>query len=198
MHLPVRTLFAHQNLTLPGYVLRAYPKEVADRMEWIVNWVNPVIIFFGVPLLTALTKRFHVYTMMIVGTAVSALPTFLLCLGPSLPTLLAYLVLFSIGEALWSARFYEYASELAPAGRVAQYTGLALVPWLVAKGTTGLYSGRLLAKYVPEHGPENSATLWLIYGVVATMTPIGLLLARGWVMRGARSATSAPAGPESG
>jgi MFS family permease len=176
---------------MPTYVLRAYPPAIADRMEWIVNWVNPIIIFFGVPIFTALTKRFHVYTMMIVGTAVSALPTFLLCAGPSLSTLLGYLVFFSIGEALWSARFYEYASELAPEGRVAQYTGFALIPWLVAKATTGLYSGTLLSKYVPEGGPEHSSTLWFIYGVIATMTPVGLVLARSWVMRGTRSASNA-------
>jgi MFS family permease len=184
MLLPVRTLFAHQWLTLPAYVLRAYPQEVADKMEWIVNWVNPGIIFFGVPTITALTRKYNVYTMMIIGTLVSAVPTFLLVPGPSLFMLITYLVIFSIGEALWSARFYEYASELAPEGRVAQYMGLSLIPWLLAKSTTGLYSGAMLARFVPKEGPQSSGTLWLIYAFIAMTTPIGLLLARSWVMKG--------------
>ncbi|HEX7602908.1 MAG TPA: MFS transporter, partial [Polyangiaceae bacterium] len=155
MLLPVRTLFAHQWLTMPAYVLRAYPPAVADKMEWIVNWINPGIIFFGVPTITALTKKFNVYSMMILGTFVSAVPTFLLCLGPRLPILVTYLVIFSIGEALWSARFLEYASELAPEGRVAQYMGLANVPWILAKFTTGLYSGWMLARFCPKDGPQH-------------------------------------------
>jgi dipeptide/tripeptide permease len=187
MLLPVRTLFAHQWLTMPQYIMRAYDKDVADHMEWLVNWINPGIIFIGVPIITALTKRVHVYTMMMIGTLVSAVPTFLLCGGPSLSMLITYFVIFSIGEALWSARFLEYASELAPAGQVSQYMGLANIPWLLAKGTTGIYSGYLLSKYCAEGLPieqTQTGTLWLIYGCIAMMSPIGLWLARGWVMKG--------------
>jgi proton-dependent oligopeptide transporter, POT family len=187
MLLPVQTLFAHQWLTMPQYILRAYPEEVNVHMERLVNWVNPGIIFFGVPLLTALTRRTNVYTMMVTGTLVSAVPTFLLCFGPHFSSLIVYLVVFSIGEALWSARFMEYASELAPPGRVAQYMGLAQIPWLLAKGTTGFYSGILLAQYCPEKTPAaelQTGTLWFIYGCIAMSTPIGLWLARKWVMSG--------------
>ena len=53
---------------MPEYVLRSYPHSVADRMEWLVDSVNPLVVFFGVPTLTAITKRFHVLTMMIVGS----------------------------------------------------------------------------------------------------------------------------------
>jgi len=187
MLLPVRTLFAHQWLTMPEYILRAYPQSIGDKMEWLVNWINPLIIFFGVPLATMLTRRFHVYTMMIVGSFVSAAPTFLLGFGPDLRLLITYFVVFSIGEALWSARFLEYASELAPPGRVAQYMGLAQIPWLLAKGTTGMYSGYLLATLCPKDVPPeqlHTGTLWLVYACIAMISPIGLWLGRNWVHRG--------------
>ena len=74
MLLPVRTLFAHQWLTMPQYILRSYPQGVADKMEWLVNWINPAIIFVGVPLATALTRHINVYTMMVIGSLVSAVP----------------------------------------------------------------------------------------------------------------------------
>ncbi len=191
MLLPVNTLFAHQWLTMPQYILRAYPKEIGDKMEWLVNWINPGIIFVGVPLFTALTRKVNVYTMMVVGTLVSAAPTFLLTAGPNLLLLITYFVIFSIGEALWSARFLEYASELAPAGRVAQYMGLAQIPWLLAKGTTGLYSGLLLERYCPANTPPEllqTGTLWFIYGCIAVSTPLGLWLAKGWVTSGLHAA----------
>lgn len=187
MLLPVRTLFAHQWLTMPEYILRAFDESVANNMERLVNWINPLIIFFGVPIATALTRRVNVYTMMIIGTLVSAAPTFLLCAPPNLGLLITYMVIFSIGEALWSARFLEYASELAPEGRIAQYMGLANVPWLLAKGTTGFYSGYLLATFCPADAPRDQLRteyLWLIYGCIAMLSPIGLLLARKWVMQG--------------
>ena len=220
MLLPVRTLFAHQWLTMPEYILRAYPdtvagytpwmgqlahwlhgsvpwvagpflwladRKVADLMEWLVNWINPAIIFFGVPVFTALTQRHNVYKMMVIGSLVSALPTFLLCWGPDLNLLVIYFVIFSIGEALWSARFLEYAAELAPPGRVAQYMGLAQIPWLLAKSTTGFYSGWLLGKFCPAGTPVanlHTGRLWFIYGCIAMISPIGLWLARKWVLAG--------------
>jgi proton-dependent oligopeptide transporter, POT family len=182
--LPVRTLFAHQWLTMPEYVLRSYPPAVADRMEWFVQSMNPLVILFGVPILTALTKRFHVLSMMIVGSLVSAASTFLLASGPSTLMLVGYFVIFSIGEALWSSRFYEYASELAPPGRVTQYMGIASLPWFVAKTTTGLYSGWVLEHFVPAHGAQNSGTMWLLYGAIAMLSPSSLFLARRWVRSG--------------
>jgi MFS family permease len=193
MLLPVRTLFAHQWLTMPDYILRAYDKDVADNMERLVNWINPAIIFFGVPTITAMTKKYNVYTMMILGTAVSAIPTFLLCTGPNLGILIGYMVLFSIGEALWSARFLEYAAELAPEGRLSQYMGLANIPWLLAKSTTGLYAGYMLGRYCPETGPKDTSTMWLIYGLIALSTPVGLIIARRWVMVGLKTKASRPA-----
>jgi MFS family permease len=40
--LPVRTLFAHVWLTMPHYVVRAFPPEVGARWEW-VNGLNPLV-----------------------------------------------------------------------------------------------------------------------------------------------------------
>jgi hypothetical protein len=194
--LPVRTLFAHQWLTFPSYILRAYDGQVADHMEWLVNWINPAIIFVAVPLVTAFTRKIEVYRMMMIGTLVSALPTFLLCAGPDLKLLIVYFVIFSLGEALWSARFLEYASELAPPGRVAQYMGLANIPWLLAKGTTGLYSGWMLSHYCPADVPRaqlETGGMWFIYGCIAMISPLGLWFARRWVMSGLHPRNESPA-----
>lgn len=182
--LPVRTLFAHQWLTMPEYVLRSYSADVADHMEVFVDSMNPLVIFFGVPTIAALTKKYHVLSMMLVGSFVSASATFLLCLGAKLPLLIAYFVVFSIGEAIWSSRFLEYAAEIAPEGRVAQYMGVANLPWFVAKTTTGFYSGFILEKFVPKDGEKNGATMWFIYGLIALVSPFALMAARKWLRAG--------------
>jgi dipeptide/tripeptide permease len=185
--LPVRTLFAHQFLTLPDYVMRCFPEAVGARYEWFQG-LNPLIIVIFVPLIAAFTRRVSVLTMMIIGTAISALTTFILVPGPNLTTLIVYVVVFSLGEAVWSSRFLEYVANLAPAGQVGAYMGLAGIPWFLAKTTTGFYSGAMIARYIPESGPTDSGTLWLFYGLFAMITPIGLLLGRRWVQRSPRVA----------
>ena len=184
--LPVRTLFAHQWLTLPDYVMRCFPSAVGARYEWFQG-LNPAVIVIFVPLIAALTRKVNIITMMILGTAVSAVTTFILVPGPNLTTLIVYVLLFSFGEAMWSSRFLEYVADLAPAGQVGAYMGLAGIPWFLAKATTGLYSGPMIARFLPEHGPQDSGTMWLVYGCIAMISPVGLLIGRRWVQRGVKT-----------
>jgi len=179
--LGVRTLFAHQWLTMPAYITRSYPAAVGERFEWI-NALNPFIILVGTPLVAALTSKVHVVKMMIVGTLVSASATFLLVPGPNVIALLTYVTIFSIGEALWSSRFYEYVANLAPPDRVGVYMGWASIPWFLAKTITGPFSGWMLGIYCPDGGPFRTGEMWLIYGLIGMTSPIGLILASKWLM----------------
>ncbi|MFH1861821.1 MAG: MFS transporter [bacterium] len=181
--LPVQTLFAHQWLTIPHYIMRAYPPEVGARYEWI-SGINPFIIVIFVPLISALTRKVKVLTMMIIGTTISAAVTFVLAPGPDLTMLLVYSVVFSLGEAAWSSRFYEYVAQLAPPGRVGAYMGIAGIPWFLAKFTTGFYSGYMLERFCPEGGPFDTGTMWLLYGLIACTSPLILILGRKWVEKG--------------
>lgn len=181
--LPVRTLFAHQWLTIPDYVFRCFPEAVNSKFEWI-SGLNPLIIVFFVPTIASLTRKAKVLDMMLVGTTLSAVTTFILVPSPELGRLLTYVALFSLGEAVWSSRFLEYVADLAPPGKVGSYMGLANIPWFLAKFTTGLYSGMMLNRFIPAAGPRDPGTLWLIYGCIACVTPVGLLLARKWLRQG--------------
>ena len=179
--LPVQTLFAHQFLTIPDYVFRVFPAEVAAKFEWI-NGINPFIIVIFVPLIAMFTRKVSVFTMLLIGTSISAATTFLLVGDHTTVTLLIlYVIIWSLGEAAWSSRLYEYVAELAPAGQVGAYMGVANLPWFMAKFTTGLYSGSMLAHFIPKNGPQNPGQMWLIYGLIACITPIGLLLMRKWL-----------------
>ena len=191
--LPVRTLFAHQWLTMPDFVTRCFDPEVGQRFEWI-SGLNPLIIVIFVPLITAFTQRIHVLNMMIAGSLLTALSTFLLSGSPDLTLLLAYVVLFSLGEAAWSSRFLEYVADLAPAGRVGAYMGIAMLPWFVAKFTTGFYSGFMIERFIPKEGAQDPGTMWTIYGFIALLSPIGLILARKWLKKGIPNPDGSPAG----
>lgn len=181
--LPVRTIFAHDFLTIPDYVFREYPAGVSAKFEWIQG-INPFIIVIFVPTIAALTRKAKIINMMIVGTFITALIPFLLAPGPRLWALLTYVVIFSLGEAVWSSRFLEYVANMAPQGKVGAYMGLANLPWFMAKFTTGFYSGFMLGKFIPEGGVHNSGALWSIYGCIALISPVSLLLFRKWLDKG--------------
>lgn len=191
--IPVQTLFAHNWLTLPQYVSRAFAGSwVGARFETATN-LNSLLIFVLCPIVAALAARARVYDQMILGTAVMAAPTFLLALGPSVWGLFAYVVLMTIGEAMWQPRFLQYAAEIAPEGRTGAYMGVAQFPWFLTKMIVPAYSGWFLARYCPDPSsglPMQTERMWLVYAVIAMGSSAMLLLARGWLGKDFKSKSS--------
>ncbi len=186
--IPVQTLFAHNWLTLPYYLDRAFRGGVVSEYFEFFGNLNPIIIFVLAPIVAGLTARANIYKMMIIGTLVMALPTFLLAIGPNLWLFLTYVLLMSVGEAMWQPRFLQWISEIAPEGKTGAYMGIGQFPWFLTKMITGLYSGYFVAQYLPNHPtiahPINSQPMWLIYGFIAMVSPIALILAKGWMQDG--------------
>ncbi len=183
--IPVQTLFAHNWLTLPMYVERGYRESwpwISTNFEKAVNF-NPLLIFVLVPIVAAVTQRANVYKMMIVGTLVMAAPTFLLAIGPKPWTLVTFLVISTVGEAMWQPRFMQYAAEIAPPGRTGAYMGVAQFPWFLTKMIVPFYSGWFLQRYCPAAGPQDTRTMWFIYACIAMASTVLLIGARNWLGR---------------
>jgi len=178
--IPVQTLFTYNWLILPQYINRAYEGFIGEKFELASNF-NPILIFLFVPIITALTQRNKVYSLMISGTFIMAAPAFFLALGTNIWTLGSYLIFMTIGEALWQPRFLQYAAEIAPKGRTGEYMGIAQLPWFLTKMLVPLYSGHMIAKYVPAEGEKDPQTMWLIFGLIAMVSCVMLVLAKGWI-----------------
>ena len=178
--IPVQTLFTYNWLVLPQYIHRAYDGWIGEYFEIAANF-NPLLIFIFVPIVTALTERAKVYNMMIIGTFVMAAPAFLLALGSTPLTLFAYLLIMTIGEAMWQPRFLQYAAEIAPEGKTGVYMGVAQFPWFMTKMIVPLYSGYMMQRYCPAEGIKNPEMMWLLFGLIAVTSSILLVLARGWL-----------------
>ncbi|MCK6623065.1 MAG: MFS transporter [Calditrichaceae bacterium] len=184
MLIPVQTLFAHNWLTLPYYLDRAFAGTIVSEYFEVFSNLNPILIFFLAPAVAAVTSKANVYKMMIIGTLVMAAPTFLLTLGPNLYLLLAYILLMTIGEAMWQPRFLQWIAEIAPEGKTGAYMGIGQMPWFLTKLITASYSGWFLERYCPKDVPPeqlNTEFLWLIYSCIAILSPIGLFLAKNWM-----------------
>ena len=91
-----------------------------------------------------------------------------------------YLIVFSVGEAFYSPRVYEYAAAIAPKGQEASYGALAYLPFLVGKLLIGT-AGWVLAAFVPETGPRRPELMWLTFALAASVAPIGLIVFRRYI-----------------
>jgi MFS family permease len=181
--IPVQTLFAHNWLTLPQYFSRAFTGVVSENFEFFVNF-NPILIFILAPMVAALTAKKDTYMMMIIGTFIMASPTFILALGPSIWGVFGYLIIMTIGEAMWQPRFLQWIAEIAPKNMTGIYMGIGQFPWFMTKFITSLYSGWFLSQYCADGVPPeqlNTEFMWLIYGFIAITSPIMLFLAKGWM-----------------
>ncbi len=170
--------------------------------------INSIIIIFLAPIVGALTQKFSAYRMVVFGGTICAAGVFIMALPTSWFAPLAngafgdwlghgylrlhgavnpyyvmsalYLTVFSIGEAFYSPRVYEYAAAIAPKGQEASYGALAYLPFLVGKLLVGT-SGWLLAIFCPATGPRRSDLMWLIFACAASVAPLGLLLFRSYI-----------------
>ena len=188
--IPVQTLFAHNWLTLPYYLDRAFAGSFISEYFEVFSNLNPILIFFLAPIVAGLTARANIYNMMVYGTFVMALPTFLLVLGPNVYLFLTYILLMTIGEAMWQPRFLQWISEIAPKGMTGLYMGIGQFPWFLTKVITGFYSGWFLMQYCPIDtlpADMNTEVMWLIYAIIAMVTPITLVLAKGWMTKGLKT-----------
>jgi MFS family permease len=170
--------------------------------------INSIMIILFVPVIGALTQKYSAYRMVVVGGIICAAGVFIMALPtewfqaaassapgqwlghgylglsgsihPYYVMSALYLAVFSIGEAFYSPRVYEYAAAIAPPGQEASYGALAYLPFLVGKLLVGS-AGWLLAAFCPEQGPRHSGIMWLIFALAASMAPIGLIVFRPYI-----------------
>jgi len=93
----------------------------------------------------------------------------------------------TIGEAMWQPRFLQWVAEIAPKNMTGIYMGIGQFPWFLTKMITSLYSGWFLMNYCPAEKPQNlmnTETMWLYYGAIAMISPIALILAKNWMLKG--------------
>ncbi len=206
----VRMIYYNILVVFPNYGIRELGEGA--QIGQLTGVLNEVLILALVPICGVLTQKITAYRMVTIGSLVSALSVFFIALPPAwfkplaqgwLGNLIAhqwlgavgvvnplyvsiffFIVLYSLGEALWSPRLYEYAAACAPKGLEASYMSLSMLPMFVAKFTVGLISGWLLAWFCPDgplaHGVHRASSgwIWFIIGCIGLVTPLGTFLFR--------------------
>jgi len=155
--LGVRAVFTYMYLLAPKYWIRTIGPDVAMGT---LQAVNPFLIVIGLILFIPLANKFNIFKMLVYGSMVSAVSLFPLALSwqlfsPNIATAhyfmaIAFLVLLTVGEIIWSPKLSEYTAAIAPPGQEGTYLGLTMVPWFLAKTVVSLLSGHMLERWCPE------------------------------------------------
>ena len=139
----VRMIYYHLFYTFPKYGIRELGEGAP--VGQLSGVLNEVMILVLVPICGVLTQKVSAYRMVTVGSLISALSVFFIALpaawfkpladgwlgdwvadqwlgvtgevNPLYISIFLFIVLLSVGEALWSPRLYEYAAAIAPKGQ---------------------------------------------------------------------------------
>jgi MFS family permease len=200
----IKLVFYHFHYTFPKYGIRLLGEGV--KVGNLYGILNPVLIIFLVPIFAHLTKKIKSYKVLLLGTFISSISIFIAAIpgeyfyplintffgklvlndwleinpskvDPVIFSLLFFILFFTIGEAIWSPRLFQYSAEIAPLGKEGTYLALSYLPYFLAKMIAGPFSGYLLSVYVPANSTSypNHYMIWLWIGGISVLTPIGLI-----------------------
>ena len=169
-------------MTFPTYGIRLFGDGAQVGNLYAV--LNPMVIVFLTPLFAVLTSRASSYIMLLIGCSISALSiwiatapaelfiplmdtTFSLIIfdrwldipssswDPFYLSLVTFIFLFSVGEAIWAPRLMQFTAEIAPPENEGSYIALSYLPLFLGQFLAGPMSGLLLATYLPPGNPEG-------------------------------------------
>lgn len=134
----LKSIFRHLDATLPKFVARAFG---CSAPAGSIYSINPAMIMTLVPLVGAALSWLEPFDAIHYGGYVSAASPLAIVAAPTLGGTAGFVALLSIGEAVWSPRWYDYSMSVAPNGREGLFTALASAPLFLAQLPTGALSG---------------------------------------------------------
>jgi MFS family permease len=159
--------FWQEFIIMPYYIVDFIDPEAP--FEIIQSWGGAgAIILLQLPV-NLITRRLHTRTAILTGFAISSLCWLIVALAPSVATIVAGVMMFAIGEMTQAPRYYEYISELAPAGQQGMYQGYAFLPIAIAFFVGGPFGGHVYATYA-KGAADPSQVWWIVFAVGALAT----------------------------
>lgn len=92
-----------------------------------------------------------------------------------------FIVFSALAECIWSYLYESYSTQFTKHGDEGIYFGLAGMTTIISKVVISLSSGLLLQRFCPAQGQcDSGPTIWFIVGLIATATPVLLLITKRW------------------
>ncbi len=160
-------IFWQEFIIIPYYITdfisNEYPYEILQ--SWSAGLA---IVLLQIPM-NHLTKNLPTEKAILTGFAVSSLIWIIIALHPSLITISAGIISFALGEMIQAPRYYEYISEIAPAGQQGLFQGYAFLPIAIARFVGDPFGGWLYSYYAIElNNPVMIFYILFLVGLTAT------------------------------
>lgn len=153
-------IFWQEFIIVPYYITDYIGKDAP--YEIVQSWAGAgAIILLQIPI-NRWTKNIPTRTAILTGFAVSSLIWIIIAIHPSIPTIAAGIVAFAIGEMIQAPRYYEYISEIAPAGQQGLYQGYAFLPIAIARFVGDPFGGWI---YQTSKASGDPSMVW--YSMIA-------------------------------
>jgi dipeptide/tripeptide permease len=160
-------IFWQEFIIIPYYVTDFIDKNAP--YEILQSWAGAgAIILLQIPV-NRLTKHISARKAILIGFAFSSLIWIIIGIHPSIFTIAAGIVAFSIGEMIQAPRYYEYISEIAPPGQQGLYQGYAFLPIAIARFVGDPIGGWL---YQTSKASGHMEYVWWVFigvGLLATL-----------------------------
>jgi proton-dependent oligopeptide transporter, POT family len=163
-------MFWHIFYALPFYVRDSLKFERFELIETVDAWT---IILVTIPA-AALAKRLRPIAAMTLGFALASVSWFLMGAVPTVSMTVVAIIVFAVGEAIQSPRYYEYVADLAPKEQVGTYMGFAFIPVALGTFVAGFSSGRLVEAYVNQS--DTPWHMWYFVGGIGVVSTLLMVL----------------------
>lgn len=159
-------IFWQEFIIVPYYITDFISKDAP--YEIIQSWAGAgAIILLQIPL-NRLTKNLPTSKAILYGFAFSSMIWIIIGIYPSIPTIAAGIVAFAIGEMIQAPRYYEYISDIAPAGQQGLYQGYAFLPIAIARFVGDPFGGWIYQTSKASGHPEHVWYSMIAIGLTAT------------------------------
>jgi MFS family permease len=160
-------IFWQEFIIVPYYVTDYI--DANAPYEIIQSWAAAGgIILLQIPI-NRWTKNLSPQKAILYGFAISSLIWIIIGIYPSIPTIVAGIVAFAVGEMVQAPRYYEYISEIAPQGQQGMYQGFAFLPIAIARFVGDPFGGWLYQTSKASGHPEYVWYSMIAIGLLATM-----------------------------
>lgn len=146
-----KSTFRYMDALYLTYVVRSFPDGRTQHYLTLLA-INPlmVIVFTVTGLNVLVTSRFNPIAAITIGVGIGGAAPFFMAFGPFLWTLVAYIVVTTVGEILWAPVVMTYLANVATEGSEGAWMALAGLPMFLSKLMTGGLTGTLTSAYCPD------------------------------------------------
>ena len=149
-------LFLDSFSNLPG--IEADIDRAVPLTRWVGHWLNPevfvsldaLLIVLFQALVSYFTRSWHPLTAILIGTSVCTLAWVMPALSPVAGVVASGILVWSFGEMVCSARFFEYCGTVAPRNQVGVYLAYSFFSIFLGNLYSGPWAGFLHQRHVTD------------------------------------------------